>query len=299
MNTIRNLAKQYWDNLKIEERVSLFQKSYPYFNNGFGYSRIYEDRLSREIEKIFYNEVVLKWWSNSDRFTLYSKHIRRIGSHLIATENDIKEIYLKEHAKEQSKGMSLNTIQPNGKSVEENIKTYFDNVTSDKLIEQIGLQPQSVDNSIEFNKWLKDKKQRYLENKEECYNDILSSTTSAIDQFLKSPYQAQKGVLESAVKCNEMFLEFVDNSIEVRHLEQPQILKDFITAIKNEFKDENWDYLDFVADRVIENQPKVNEDNVWDEVRRGYKKLTHRSILSNGEHALLDYLEQHYLLIKK
>lgn len=52
---------------------------------------------------------------------------------------------------------------------------------------------------------------------------------------------------------------------------------------------------------MIENSPlpKVVDVDIWDESRRGYKKLTHRSILSNGEHALLDYLEQHYTLTKK
>ena len=54
-----------------------------------------------------------------------------------------------------------------------------------------------------------------------------------------------------------------------------------------------------LGDYQIVSQPKAIEDNAWDEVRRGYKKLTHRSILSNGEHDLLDYLEQHYSLIKK
>lgn len=96
-------------------------------------------------------------------------------------------------------------------------------------------QPQSVDNTIEFDKWLEDKKQRYLENKEECYNDILSSTTSAIDQFLKSPYQAQKGVLESAVKCNERFLEFVDNTIDIQEERKEASLirkiKDYVLSL--------------------------------------------------------------------
>ena len=44
----------------------------------------------------------------------------------------------------------------------------------------------------------------------------------------------------------------VNKDVEVKHLKQPQIIKDFISAIKSEFKNENWDYLDFIADRVIE-----------------------------------------------
>jgi hypothetical protein len=35
---------------------------------------------------------------------------------------------------------------------------------------------------------------------------------------------------------------------------QSELLFAFIKAIKEEFKDENWDYLDFIADRVIGKQ---------------------------------------------
>lgn len=41
------------------------------------------------------------------------------------------------------------------------------------------------------------------------------------------------------------------DNFEVEHTEQPNILKEFIEAIKSEFKDENWEYLDFIADRVL------------------------------------------------
>lgn len=32
------------------------------------------------------------------------------------------------------------------------------------------------------------------------------------------------------------------------------LLTAFISEVKREFKDENWDYLDFIADRVLNNQ---------------------------------------------
>lgn len=89
--------------------------------------------------------------------------------------------------------------------------------------------------------------------------------------------------------------------MEVEHLAQPQILKDFIGAIKSEFKDENWDYLDFIADRVISRQTKV-EHNSWDEAKQEAK--TKFNLLPNKEdlvesYWINDYIKQHYRLIKK
>jgi molybdopterin converting factor small subunit len=39
---------------------------------------------------------------------------------------------------------------------------------------------------------------------------------------------------------------------EVKELGEMQILDRFINEIKSEFKDQNWDYLDFIKDRVID-----------------------------------------------
>ena len=165
-------------------------------------------------------------------------------------------------------------------------------------------KPLSVDNSIEFDKWLEDKKQRYLENKEECYNDILSSTTSAIDQFLKSPHQAQKGVLESAVKCNEMFLAFVDNSIDVEEVISKRIDRfhkmylahDINYIDSNDIQDLKESY--YYKGRRDESihfeslQPKAIEDNVWDEVVEKYKT-------SMSFDKFLGWLQKNYILTKK
>ncbi len=40
---------------------------------------------------------------------------------------------------------------------------------------------------------------------------------------------------------------------------EQDILTDFINEIKNEFKDENWDYLEFIADRVRQKQTNQNK----------------------------------------
>jgi hypothetical protein len=174
MNTIKDLALNWWNKLSNQEKAKLTF----YFDAG----RRWECLFEAEIESIFYQEVIVKWY------------VGKFGKvEFDYNEKEIRNIYLKEHTKEQP-------------------------LKGDVLEEELWNTPQSVDNTIQFEKWLEDKKQRYSTNKEECYQDILSSTTSAIDQYLKSPYQAQKGVLESAVKCNEMFLEFCDS--------QPKAIED-------------------------------------------------------------------------
>jgi hypothetical protein len=192
-------------------------------------------------------------------------------------------------------------------------------------------QSQSVDNTIEFDKWLEDKKFRYSFNKEMCYQDILSSTTSIIDQFLKSPYQAQKGVLESAVKCNEIFLEFVYNTIDVEEMnyqnsnlvtEKKEAI-DFADYLLGNFEmdsfpllhpkrngDEDlcWKlsgteqrYTTIEMYQIWLNEPKAIEDNVWDEFAKEYSQL-HSLDLEQVRYwfiPLLEFGKQHYSLIKK
>lgn len=40
-------------------------------------------------------------------------------------------------------------------------------------------------------------------------------------------------------------------AIEKQRTDDRELLNTFIKEIKDEFKDENWDYLDFIADRVL------------------------------------------------
>jgi hypothetical protein len=110
----------------------------------------------------------------------------------------------------------------------------------------------------------------------ECYNG-----TKGMVEAYNTPYLYIEGQVDLIHKMNiKAYMTFeqpqsVDNTIDVEEERERGIV---ITNVS---------------------QPKAIEDNLWDEARRGYKKLTHRSILSNGEHALLDYMEQHYSLIKK
>ena len=63
----------------------------------------YTELTGREIENIFYNEVIVKWWDNLPTWGNPSKEYF-MGLYFvddIVTPERIKEIYLKEHTKKQ------------------------------------------------------------------------------------------------------------------------------------------------------------------------------------------------------
>jgi hypothetical protein len=83
---IKGLSKSWWLNLK-EQECHNFRIKYSDFN----------------IENIFYNEVVLKWWDNLPTWGNPSKEYF-MGLYFVddtVTQERIKEIYLNEHTKEQ------------------------------------------------------------------------------------------------------------------------------------------------------------------------------------------------------
>lgn len=68
MNTIRTLAMQWWNNLPFNSSNTKISKTH-YYNQYFGYkgavftmAKDYTELTGREIESIFYNEVILKWF---------------------------------------------------------------------------------------------------------------------------------------------------------------------------------------------------------------------------------------------
>jgi hypothetical protein len=82
MNTIKNLAKNWWLNLD-EQECHNFRIKYPDFNS----------------EGIFYQEVILKWWDNiKDKFSMLTKYFPNSSS---IFDSGLKEIYIKEHSKEE------------------------------------------------------------------------------------------------------------------------------------------------------------------------------------------------------
>lgn len=52
-----------------------------------------------------------------------------------------------------------------------------------------------------------------------------------------------------------------------------EALQCFINEIKNEFKDQNWDYLEFISQRVISNYPPSVQNSGSDALLKSYDEL--------------------------
>ena len=82
MTTIRDLAKNWWDNLDHIVADNFIIQYNVTSNSDF-----------KEIENIFFEEVIVKWWDSvEDKFTMLTKYSINSG---------LKEIYLKELTKEE------------------------------------------------------------------------------------------------------------------------------------------------------------------------------------------------------
>jgi hypothetical protein len=57
--------------------------------------------------------------------------------------------------------------------------------------------------------WLEEKVSAYNENQKEALEDMLSTTTDVIEQYVKSPSIATKGVLDACMEHNKLFLQKV------------------------------------------------------------------------------------------
>jgi len=88
MNTIKDLAVQWWESLPIKRNIEFLSKYH--FDESFNYNKI---------ENIFYNEVILNsWWHKLDT----NKQIKLINHYFngtISSEEDYKVMYVKEHSK--------------------------------------------------------------------------------------------------------------------------------------------------------------------------------------------------------
>lgn len=57
--------------------------------------------------------------------------------------------------------------------------------------------------------WLEEKISAYNKNPKEALEDMLSTTTDVIEQYIKNPSIATKGVLDSCLVHNKLFLQKV------------------------------------------------------------------------------------------
>jgi hypothetical protein len=123
MNTIKDLAKNWFNDLDIKE----YHRLSPHSN-----------LTDEEIENIFYNEVISVWYDKLG-YEQQGKLIEKYVGVLVSIEQ-IKEIYLKEHSKEEP------TVQ---------VMEMFDEVDGSKTfitkedLEKIAAQPLSVKKHIE------------------------------------------------------------------------------------------------------------------------------------------------------
>ena len=72
--------------------------------------------------------------------------------------------------------------------------------------------------------WIEEKVFLYNENSEESLEDMLSTTTDVIEQYINSPDSlASKGLLESCLKHNKLFLKTINKLNKNKN--KPQINK--------------------------------------------------------------------------
>jgi hypothetical protein len=112
MNTIKDLAKNWWATLNWSLRDSL---SNFYYNGA-----IQSTLLDEEIENIFYQEVILKWYVGK-----YGK------VEFDYNEKEIRNIYLKEHSKEEPQSIEDNVWD------EELINKFFYYLKYDKGVDTL------------------------------------------------------------------------------------------------------------------------------------------------------------------
>jgi hypothetical protein len=327
--TIITLAANWWNKLSINKRCESTKKYYPKKVENLGFNRAYLDLRMGHIENIFYNEVVMIWFNG----LTYDYKMKITDSDFKVSAERIKELYLKEHwvkptaqekeqiLKERNTVIERNTeypLTPNDcfkeHTKEQPITALCENgsnLTFDDACNLISEQPQSVDNTIDVQDTF-DFSFDPLKDKPAYKIATIKSVLKTIDvEEHKCEYGGAMNI-QSDDECYAKPKVFPVGTIvrDMHNLNEDEFDKPCYTKLKDgKWKLGSQKYFTIDANSIGENkrfklisippQPKAIEDNVWDEARRGYKKLTHRSILSNGEHALLDYMEQHYSLIKK
>lgn len=82
---------------------------------------------------------------------------------------------------------------------------------------------------------------------QEIYNDML---VSEITQLKEVNEHYEKRDLNLLEQIKDLDIEISDLKSKLEVVES-KALSDFIAEVKKEFADQNWDYLDFIAERVL------------------------------------------------
>ena len=223
MNTIKDLAKNWWKDLSNREKAKLTF----YFDPG----RRWEWLFEAEIESIFYQEVIVKWWNGQIKMHDGTEY-RKTLDHIV-NENDIKEMYL-ERDEQPLKG--------------------------DVLEEELWNTPQSVDNTID------------MEEVNYQNSNLVTEKKEAIDfaDWLLTYYEMDNFPLLHPKRNGDEDLCWKLGGTEQRY-----------TTVE--------------IYQIWLNEPKAIEDNVWDEARKKYLKISTGTILLNSENTLFEFFKHHLL----
>lgn len=66
---------------------------------------------------------------------------------------------------------------------------------------------KKITQNMTTEQWLEEKVSAYNENPKEALEDMLSTTTDIIEQYIKSPNIATKGVLDACLEQNKLFIQ--------------------------------------------------------------------------------------------
>lgn len=263
MNTIKDLAKNWWLNLD-EQECHNFRIKYLDFN----------------IEGIFYEEVILKWYVGK-----YGK------VEFDYNEQQIKEIYLKEHTKEQpqnewvscegysaqeypdfKKGWGIECFNGTKGTIEAYHNPYLyieeqvDEIHKMNVKAYITFeQPQSVDNTIDVEEVNYQSSNLVTEKKEAIeFADYL------LGNFEMAEFEKEH---PKYVVDDELCWQLAGTKQKYTTVEMYQIY----------LNDTN------------KSQPKAIEDNVWDEIYSMHPITWETPAVQQ----VIQYIQKHYSLIKK
>jgi len=257
MNTIRQLVKDWWCNVTYSKVTELLNQYYP--------NKIINDK---EIENIFYNEVIRLWWLSLP----ITKRDELHNHSWPPSEQEIKEIYLKEHSKEEPKSKlgELYVFQKGELNVVAGSPLH--NALKDLPICKKE-QPLSVNKDVEVD--------------EETLESKVRNLFSPIKNYI------------AASRC--LFEDFDQNG-DIK--KSPKALAQLKILNEEGLKADQNIYA-IISEIHNASQPKV-EDNSWDEVAKILSNTKYRLPISKDDTAVyvvdipkaIEYLKQNYLLIK-
>lgn len=261
MEKIRTLAMQWFNPLSSAEKTRLVDTN----PELFGGVRRWETLTGSEIENIFYNEVVKKWFYDEPLWVLVKNHQDAIN----ASDSKIKEIYLKEHSKEEPK------YDGNGKLISGQPK--------DEWVSCVGYSAQEYP---DFKKgW-----------GIECFN----GTKGTVEAY-HNPYLYIEGQVDEIHKMNvKAYIAFeqpfyVNKDVEVESFKISWDGSQYKVNIPNY---NGGEVVPIEVYNKLKNSQHKVEDNSWDDVEAEYLNSTFYD-MEHYNSAFLEFLQQHYTLIKK